>query len=178
MPVQVSTHPPFFRHRRLPSSLAAGSNKSGPYNDESIKFLASHFPMVTIEKFQGPCGYKPNASPACHQESLIIAELKRVKTLNPNVGRSRSGPPDSCPDSIIKINFFPSHGLQECCKRARGLGLPAHLRANRWLFLGSQVSAIFYYNSVLDFPQYDLHGMFLARPDRKGRSVSGHSWPA
>jgi len=87
------------------------SNKTGPYTDDAIAFLAKNFPMVTIEKFQGPCGYGPNASPACHQESLIIAELKRVKTLNPNV------------------------------------------------------SGIFYYNSVLDFPQYDLHGIMLKNPD-------------
>eukprot|EP00040_Diaphanoeca_grandis_P023282 m.126363 g.126363 ORF g.126363 m.126363 type:complete len:490 (-) comp29198_c2_seq1:160-1629(-) len=86
------------------------SNASGPYTDEAIEFIAKSFPMVTIEKFQGPCGYAKNASPACHQESLIVAELKRVKTVNPNV------------------------------------------------------SAIFYYNSVLDFPQYDLHGMMLANP--------------
>lgn len=55
--------------------------------------------MVTVEKFQGPCGYSPSASPACRQEDLIVAELKKVKELNPNV------------------------------------------------------STVFYYNSVLDFPQ-------------------------
>ena len=82
--------PPFFPVIPTPPlALVPGSNKSGPYNDESIEFLATHFPMVTIEKFQGPCGYEKNASPACHQESLIIAELKRVKVRNPNVGRSR-----------------------------------------------------------------------------------------
>jgi len=30
------------------------SNRSGPYSDPSIAFLASRFPMVTIEKFHGP----------------------------------------------------------------------------------------------------------------------------
>jgi hypothetical protein len=43
------------------------------------------FPMVTIEKFQGPCGQGKSAAPSCHQEELIVAELKKVKDLNPNV---------------------------------------------------------------------------------------------
>mmetsp|Transcript_20270 Transcript_20270/g.60557 ORF Transcript_20270/g.60557 Transcript_20270/m.60557 type:complete len:411 (+) Transcript_20270:74-1306(+) len=77
------------------------------------------FPMVTIEKFQGPCGYAKNASPACHQEDLIIDELRKVKEVNPNV------------------------------------------------------STIFYYNSVLDFPQYQLHARFLENPSLLLRNADG-----
>eukprot|EP00035_Acanthoeca_spectabilis_P031905 m.16199 g.16199 ORF g.16199 m.16199 type:complete len:450 (+) comp5025_c0_seq1:106-1455(+) len=95
------------------------SNSSGPYTDEAIQMIASKFAMVTIEKFQGPCGYGPNASPACHQEDIILAELKKVKLANPNV------------------------------------------------------STIFYYNSVLDFPQYQLHARMLEDPNLTLHNAEG-----
>jgi hypothetical protein len=64
------------------------SNASGPYGQAAIELMAQ-FPMVTIEKFQGPCGGKASASPACNQEALIIAELKKVKEVNPNVSTGK-----------------------------------------------------------------------------------------
>eukprot|EP01043_Picozoa_sp_COSAG02_P052848 COSAG02_NODE_5757_length_4062_cov_12.533687_2_plen_387_part_00 len=85
------------------------SNASGPVNADALALLAK-FPMVTIEKFQGPCGNDPHATPACDQEARIIETLKGVKAINP------------------------------------------------------EVSAIFYYNTVLDFAQYKLHGLMEAEP--------------
>jgi hypothetical protein len=93
------------------------SNASGPVNAEALKFMAK-FPMVTIEKFQGPCGHK-HPTPDCNQEAQIINVLKGVKALNPNV------------------------------------------------------STVFYYNSVLDFPQYKLHGIMLEEA-KKDPSVLLH----
>ena len=83
------------------------SNYTGPYDDEAIRIMA-RFPLVTIEKFQGPdSGYKYPLNPyKCCEEDRIVKTLKRVKAINPNV------------------------------------------------------SGVFYYNSVLDFPQYRLHEEF------------------
>ena len=86
------------------------SNASGPINAAALQLMAK-FPMVTVEKFQGPCGNSKSASPVCDQEKLIVAALKGVKALNPNV------------------------------------------------------STVFYYNSVLDFEQYRLHGIVLKHPE-------------
>jgi hypothetical protein len=61
-----------------------GSNASGPVNPGALALMA-RFPLVTVEKFQGPCGWRPDASPACDQESQIIDVLKGVKAINPNV---------------------------------------------------------------------------------------------
>lgn len=100
------------------------SNSTGPFTDAAIKFMAK-YPMVTVEKFQGPCGNAKGASPACHQEALIINELRRIKEVNSNV------------------------------------------------------STIFYYNSVLDFPQYDLHKLMMENSslmlhNEKGQVVKMH----
>ena len=83
------------------------SNSSGPMSSASLALMAK-FPMVTIEKFQGACAHRDDASPACKQEEVIVDVLRKVKALNSNV------------------------------------------------------STIFYYNSVLDFPQYKLHQELLA----------------
>ena len=114
--------PPKFSWDTLPAFIH-GSNQSGPINAEAIQLMAK-FPMVTVEKFQGPCAnsHSPLPTPACNQEKLIIDALKQVKAINPNT------------------------------------------------------STIFYYNSVLDFPQYQLHGMMLADPslmlkDQDGKTV-------
>jgi len=101
--ISVTPKGPRFSWETLPIFFHS-ANKSGPVNDESIKFMAQ-FPMVTIEKFQGPCGNRGDASPECDQEGQIVDVLRRVKEVNPNV------------------------------------------------------STIFYYNSVLDFPQYKLHAI-------------------
>jgi hypothetical protein len=61
-----------------------GSNASGPVNPGALALMA-RVPLVTVEKFQGPCGWHPDASPACDQESQIIDVLKGVKAINPNV---------------------------------------------------------------------------------------------
>ena len=60
-----------------------GSNASGPVNSAGLQMMA-RFPLVTVEKFQGPCGWGPGASPTCDQEGQIIDVLRRVKDLNPN----------------------------------------------------------------------------------------------
>jgi hypothetical protein len=84
------------------------ANASGPFSDEAIA-IAATFPMVTIEKFQGPCaGHAKSPTDTCHQEKLIIDTLKRVKEAN------------------------------------------------------SSVCTIFYYNSILNFPQYDMSALFVA----------------
>jgi hypothetical protein len=62
--------------------------------------MMAKFPLVTVEKFQGPCGWDANASPACDEETQIVETLRGVKEINPNV------------------------------------------------------STVFYYNSLYDFPQY------------------------
>lgn len=59
------------------------SNMSGPVNAKSLKLMAS-FPMVTVEKFQGPCANENNATPACFEEDKIISVLRGVKAINPN----------------------------------------------------------------------------------------------
>ena len=61
-----------------------GSNASGPVNPAALALMA-RFSIVTVEKFQGPCGWQPDASPKCDQEAQIIAVLKGVKEINPNV---------------------------------------------------------------------------------------------
>ena len=83
------------------------SNTTGPYNQEALKIMAK-FPLVTIEKFQGPdSGYLyPAEQWVCCEEDRIVQALKAVKSINPNV------------------------------------------------------TGIFYYNMVLDFPQYRLHQEF------------------
>ena len=114
--------PPKFSWDTMPVFIH-GSNQSGPINAEAIALMGK-FPLVTVEKFQGPCAnsHDPLPTPACDQETLIIDALKQVKAINPNI------------------------------------------------------STIFYYNSVLDFPQYKLHGMMLKDPslmlkDRDGKTV-------
>ena len=83
------------------------ANASGPFSNEAIAIMA-RFPMVTIEKFQGPCAATSTPpSDSCHEEQLIIDVLRRVKA------------------------------------------------ANR------KVCTIFYYNSILNFPQYDLSVQFM-----------------
>ena len=75
--------PPKFSWDTMPVFIH-GSNQSGPINAEAIHLMAK-FPLVTVEKFQGPCGWRPNASPRCDQEAQIIGVLKNVKGINPNV---------------------------------------------------------------------------------------------
>lgn len=76
--------------------------------EQAFTYMAK-FPMVTIEKFQGPCAAKSMPpSDTCHQEEIIIDVLRRVKAVNSNV------------------------------------------------------CTIFYMNSILNFPQYDLSEGFVA----------------
>ena len=96
-----------------------GSNASGPASAAGVEVMA-RFPMVTVEKFQGPCAHSADPTPACHQEELIVAELKKVKAANPNI------------------------------------------------------STVFYMNSVLDFPQYQLHTRMLAEPALMKRDPDGN----
>jgi hypothetical protein len=83
------------------------ANTSGPFSDDAIAEMAK-FPMLTIEKFQGPCAAtsKPPTD-TCHQEQLIVDILRRVKAVD------------------------------------------------------ASVCTIFYYNSILNFPQYDLSARFM-----------------
>ena len=60
------------------------SNSTGPVNQDALALMAK-FAMVTVEKFQGACGNEKTSSPACDQEAQIIAPLRQVKALNPNV---------------------------------------------------------------------------------------------
>jgi hypothetical protein len=66
-----------FTHRLLPP-------RPGPVNPDALALMA-RFPLVTVEKFQGPCGWRSDASPSCDQEAQIISVLKGVKAINPNV---------------------------------------------------------------------------------------------
>jgi len=74
---------PRFSWKTLPIFFHS-SNSSGPVNEASLQLMA-RFPMVTVEKFQGPCGNSGHASPACNQEQQIVDALKGVKEINPNV---------------------------------------------------------------------------------------------
>ena len=74
---------PLFSWDHLPTFFH-GSNASGPVNADALALMA-RFPLVTVEKFQGPCGWRPDASPSCDQEAQIIDVLKGVKAINPNV---------------------------------------------------------------------------------------------
>ena len=77
--------------------------------EQAFTYMAK-FPMVTIEKFQGPCAAKSMPpSDTCHQEEIIIDVLRRVKAVNSNV------------------------------------------------------CTIFYMNSILNFPQYDLSESFVSK---------------
>ena len=66
-----------------------GSNASGPVNPEGLTMMA-RFPLVTIEKFQGACGWDfqtsgGTTSAACDEEGQIVEVLKQVR---PRPGRS------------------------------------------------------------------------------------------
>jgi hypothetical protein len=74
---------PAFSWDTLPSFFHC-ANQSGPMSEDSIQLMAK-FPMVTIEKFQGPCAQTAAASPACDQEAIIVEVLRRVKAANANV---------------------------------------------------------------------------------------------
>ena len=108
---------PAFSWDTLPAFFHC-ANSSGPMSEASIALMAT-FPMVTIEKFQGPCAQGASATPACDQEAVIVDVLRRVKAANANV------------------------------------------------------STIFYYNSVLDFPQYRLHATVGADPALQLRDAGG-----
>ena len=47
--------------------------------------MMARFPLVTVEKFQGPCGWGKDPSPDCNEEGQIATVLKQVKQINPNV---------------------------------------------------------------------------------------------
>ena len=108
---------PAFSWDTLPAFFHC-ANSSGPMSEKSIALMAK-FPMVTIEKFQGPCAQGASATPACDQEAVIVDVLRRVKAANANV------------------------------------------------------STIFYYNSVLDFPQYRLHATVGADPALQLKDAGG-----
>ena len=79
----VSRPPPPFSWDTLPVFIQVGNN-SGPFNDAAIDVLAK-FAMVTLTKWQGPCGQQANATPACNEEMAMLAEARRIKQVNPNV---------------------------------------------------------------------------------------------
>lgn len=56
--------PPKFSWDTLPVFIH-GSNQTGPINEEAIALMAK-FPLVTVEKFQGPCAnsHDPLPTPA------------------------------------------------------------------------------------------------------------------
>ena len=74
---------PSFSWETLPVFIHVGNN-SGPFNDAAIDVLAK-FAMVTLDKWQGPCGQQPGATPACDEEGAMLAEARRIKRANPNV---------------------------------------------------------------------------------------------
>ena len=67
----------------LPVFIQIGNN-TGPFNDAAIDVLAQ-FDMVVLDKWQGPCGQQPSATPACDEERVMLAEARRIKQVNPNV---------------------------------------------------------------------------------------------
>eukprot|EP01047_Picozoa_sp_COSAG01_P040486 COSAG01_NODE_3412_length_6112_cov_2.531354_8_plen_448_part_00 len=75
--------PPAFSWETLPIFIHVGNN-SGPFNDEAIGVMAK-FAMVTLDKWMGPCGQRPDATPACDEEGVMLAEARRIKRANPNV---------------------------------------------------------------------------------------------
>lgn len=94
-----------------------GSNASGPVNPGALALMA-RFPLVTVEKFQGPCGWRPDASPACDQESQIIDVLKGVKAINPNVStifcmpmQTSRTPPESLSVCLLAPSLIPIYLL-------------------------------------------------------------------
>lgn len=98
---------PLFSWDRLPTFFH-GSNASGPVNADALALMA-RFPLVTVEKFQGPCGWRPDASPSCDQEAQIIDVLKGVKAINPNVSTifcTRTSSAQGC--------CFSCHRLAHC----------------------------------------------------------------
>ena len=83
------------------------ANNSGPFSDAAIDAMA-RFPIVTVEKSQGPCAAQSKPpTDTCGEEQLIIDTLRRVKQAN------------------------------------------------------ASATTIFYLNSVLNFPQYDLSARFV-----------------
>ena len=77
-----SAAPPF-SWDTLPVFIQIGNN-SGPFNDAAIDILA-RFDMVVLDKWQGPCGQQPSATPACDEAGVMLAEARRVKLKNPAV---------------------------------------------------------------------------------------------
>jgi hypothetical protein len=80
-PTQAAAPP--FSWDTLPVFIQIGNN-TGPFNDAAVDVLAK-FDMVVLDKWQGPCGQRPNATPACDEESTMLAEARRIKRVNPNV---------------------------------------------------------------------------------------------
>jgi hypothetical protein len=80
-PVQAAG--PQFSWDTLPVFIQLGNN-TGPFNDAAIDVLAK-FDMVVLDKWQGPCGQQPSATPACDEEGVMLAEARRIKRANPNV---------------------------------------------------------------------------------------------
>ena len=101
--------PPKFSWDTMPVFIH-GSNQSGPINAEAIHLMAK-FPLVTVEKFQGPCGWRPNASPSCDQEAQIIGVLKNVKGINPNVSTI------FCTQSVlsVRVRLTTTHNQKVHC---------------------------------------------------------------
>ena len=65
------------------------ANASGPFSNEAIAIMA-RFPMVTIEKFQGPCAATSTPpSDSCHEEQLIIGRAGRYD--QPSIRKDRGG---------------------------------------------------------------------------------------
>eukprot|EP00730_Choanoeca_flexa_P011688 TRINITY_DN27588_c0_g1_i1.p1 TRINITY_DN27588_c0_g1~~TRINITY_DN27588_c0_g1_i1.p1 ORF type:complete len:352 (+),score=63.87 TRINITY_DN27588_c0_g1_i1:51-1106(+) len=92
--------PPRFSWDTLPVFYHA-ANTSGPFSDEAIQLLAK-YPMVTIEKFQGTC-WQDKGTPDCHQEEIIINELKRIKAINSNVSTIAYF------NSVLDFPFYSMH---------------------------------------------------------------------
>ena len=76
---------PFFSWETIPLAFH-GANRSGLYNQETVKTLAK-YQMVTIEKWYTPCGsqHPIQAGPECNVEKAMYGTFNAIKRINPNV---------------------------------------------------------------------------------------------
>ena len=120
------------------------SNASGPINEEAIRLMA-RFPMVVRALVHIP---RATPAPAVSRERACRAQT--VEKFQGPCGNSVSASP--------------------ACDQEAQIIEP--LRAVK--AIDPNISTVFYYNSVLDFPQYKLHARMLADPSLMLRDKDGN----
>ena len=89
-PTPAVPHPakprPNFSWETIPLAFH-GANRSGVFNEQTVRTLAYNYSMVTIEKWYTKCGslHPIQAGPQCDVEKAMYATFNKLKALNPKV---------------------------------------------------------------------------------------------